>query len=281
MINFMKSAEIINTFNKRFEKVKRHYNKLFDDFELVHVHNFRLKMKKLRAFIRLINTNAPEDKNIKTSRKIKSFYNTTGNIRNLQLHQQRISQICDDMLLEKPLLYLQFLNDEENILKKKGVQIADKISCYHFRKKIVDLVPDQLNTKLVQAFVIKKKHILIELILLLDYSDEALHEIRKVLKDLLYDWKYIHFYLSATLPAYFTNKKNTEVFTDKLGEFHDLCIALHYFKPVYIAKINDEKEKDILLTLKWKLEASKKKMKEEMSTLLNYIKKKMEKENVR
>ncbi len=277
----MKSAEIIKAFYKRLKKVKNQYDKLFEDFELEDIHVFRLKMKKLRAFIRLINTEMPEDKKIKIGREIISFYNTTGNIRNLQLHQQRVGQICDDMLLEKPLLYLQILHDEENILKKKGVQIADKISYDHFRKKFVDLVPDQLNTELVQAFVIKKKYILIELLFLLNYSDKALHEIRKVLKDLLYDWKYISSYLPAALPAYFTNKKNTEVFTDKLGEFHDLCIALYFFEPVYMAKINDEKEKAILLTVKRKLEGNRGKMKEEMSTLLNHVKQKMKKGYVR
>jgi CHAD domain-containing protein len=71
-------------------------------------------MKKLRAVIRLINTNISEKKKIKIDRKIKSVYNKTGNIRNLQLHQQRVSHLCDEMLLEKPVLYLQLLHDVEN-----------------------------------------------------------------------------------------------------------------------------------------------------------------------
>ena len=269
---YMKSDEIINVFDKRFKKVKKHYNKSFEDFEIEEIHGFRLEMKKLRTFIRLINTSIPEEKKIKIGGKIKSFYNTTGNIRNFQLHQQRVSHICDDMLLEKPVLYLQLLHNEESMLKKKAGQIADKISYNHFRKKIVDLVPDKLNTESVRAFIIQKKHTLLELILLLDYSDEALHEIRKVLKDLLYDWKYISSYVPAALPAYFTTKKNIEVFADKLGEFYDLCIALYFFKPVYIDKIADEKEKKILLTLRQKLELTKGEMKEEISALLNHIK---------
>jgi CHAD domain-containing protein len=276
----MKSEEIISALDKRFKKVEKHYNKSFEDFELEEIHGFRLEMKKLRAFIRLINTNLPEDKKIKTRGKIKSFYNTTGNIRNLQLHQQRVSHICDGMLLEKPVLYLQLLHNEENMLKKNGVRIADKISYNHFRKKIIDLVPDKLKATSVQAFVIQKQHTLLELIFLLDYSDGALHLIRKVLKDLLYDWKYIRSYVPAALPAYFTNKKNIEVFTDKLGEFHDLCIALYFFKPVYIDKNADEKEKKILLTLRQKLEETKGEMKEEISTLLNHVKQEMEKEDI-
>ena len=277
---YMKSGEIINVFDKKFKKVKKHYNKLLEDFEIEEIHGFRLEMKKLRGFIRLINTNIPEEKKIKILGKIKSFYNTAGNIRNLQLHQQRVSHICDDMLLEKPVLYLQLLHDVENKQKKKAGRIADKISYNQFRKKIIDLVPDKLKAKSVKAFVIQKKHTLLELIFLLDYSDEALHEIRKVLKDLLYDWKYLSPYLPPALPAYFTNKKNIEVFTDKLGEFHDLCIALFFLKPVYIDEISDEEEKKILLTVKRKLEENKGEMKEEVNTLLNHVKQEMEKEDI-
>ena len=277
---YMKSDEIINVFDKRFKKVKKHYNKSFEDFEIEEIHGFRLEMKKLRAFIRLINTSIPEEKKIKIGGKIKSFYNTTGNIRNLQLHQQRVSLICDDMLLEKPVLYLQLLHNEESMLKKRAGRIADKISYNKFRKKIIDLVPNKLNTESVQAFVIQKQHTLLELIFLLNYSDEALHEIRKVLKDLLYGWKYISSYLPAALPAYFTNKKNIEVFADKLGGFHDLCIAIYFFKPVYIDKIADEEENKILLIVKRKLEETKGEMKEEINTFLNHVKQEMEKEDI-
>ncbi len=276
----MKSDEIISAFDKRFKKLKKHYNKSFEDFELDEIHGFRLEMKKLRAFIRLINTNIPEEKKIKIGGKIKSFYNKAGNIRNLQLHQPRVSHICDEILLEKPVLYLQLLHNEENKQKKKAGRIADKIPFNHFRKKIIDLGPDKLNTESVQAFVIQKQHTLLELIFLLDYSDEALHEIRKVLKDLLYDWKYIRSYVPDALPAYFTNKKNIEVFTEKLGEFHDLCIALYFFKPFYIDKIADEEENKILLSVKQKLEEIKGEMKEEINTLLNHVKQEMEKENI-
>ena len=184
------------------------------------------------------------------------------------------------MLLEKPVQYLQLLHDEENKQKKKAGRIADKISFNHFLKKIIDLVTDKLKAESVQAFVIQKQDRLLELIFFLDYSDEAMYETCKVLKDLLYDWKYISFYVPAALPACFINKKNIEVFADKLGEFHDLSIVLYFFITVYIDKITDEKEKMILLTVKRKLEETKCEMKEEINTLLNHVKQEMEKEDI-
>ena len=53
----MKSDQIISAIDKRFKKVKKYYNKLLEDFEIEQIHGFGLEMKKLRAFIRLINTN--------------------------------------------------------------------------------------------------------------------------------------------------------------------------------------------------------------------------------
>ena len=184
------------------------------------------------------------------------------------------------MLLEKPVQYLQLLHDEENKQKKKAGRIADKISFNHFLKKIIDLVTDKLKAESVQAFVIQKQDRLLELIFFLDYSDEAMYETRKVLKDLLYDWKYISFYVPAALPACFINKKNIEVFADKLGEFHDLSIVLYFFITVYIDKITDEKEKMILLTVKRKLEDAKGEMNEEINTLLKRVRQEMEKEDI-
>ena len=184
------------------------------------------------------------------------------------------------MLLEKPVQYLQLLHDEENKQKKKAGRIADKISFNHFLKKIIDLVTDKLKAESVQAFVIQKQDRLLELIFFLDYSDEAMYETCKVLKDLLYDWKYISFYVPAALPACFINKKNIEVFADKLGEFHDLSIVLYFFITVYIDKITDEKEKMILLTVKRKLEDAKGEMNEEINTLLKPVRQEMEKEDI-
>jgi CHAD domain-containing protein len=116
----MKSDEIISALYKIVKKLKKQYNNSFEYFKLEEIHGFRLEVKKLRAFIRLINTNIPEEKKIKIGGKIKSFYNTVGYIRNLQLHQKRVGHICDEMLLVKPVLYLQFLHNEESKQKEKA-----------------------------------------------------------------------------------------------------------------------------------------------------------------
>lgn len=275
MISCMKSSEIINYFDKKFKKTKYYYNRLLENFAIEDIHGYRLEMKKLRAFIRLLNSNIPEEKKIKIGRNTKLLYKTTGNIRNLQLHQLRVSKLCNEMLLEKPVPYLQRIHNEENKQKNKARQIAEKISFNHFQEKLIAFASDKLNIESMETFVIQKKRALLKLIFLVNYTDIALHEIRKVLKDLMYNWKCITSLVPTTLPAYFTNKKNIDLFTKKLGEFNDLCIAVRFLKHPYINKIVDEKEKNILLLVRMQLEDTRGEMKKEINTLLGHIKQEM------
>ena len=84
----MKAEKIIELLINNLKKTRRHYKKLLKDFELEEIHDFRLQIKKLRAFVRLVNTEVGKEKSIKINKEIKTFYHTTGRIRNVQLHKQ-------------------------------------------------------------------------------------------------------------------------------------------------------------------------------------------------
>ena len=275
----MKQKEIIKLFEKRFKKLRKHYNDLLQDFEGEKIHSFRLEMKKLRAFIRLVNISLPGKKAMKINKKIKTFYNATGNIRNLQLHQQRINHICNGLLLEKPACYLQALHAEEMAQKEKARQLAKKISFNDFKKKILDPIHNKLKAKPARAFIIQKKLALFELLSLQYYQDEALHDMRKTLKDLLYDWRYIDSFTALLLPASFAKEKNLESITTKLGDYHDLCTALYFFSPLYTGQIATKPERENLQTLKQQLEWRKEKMKKEACQLLFPLQPQMQKQS--
>ncbi len=275
----MKQSEIIKLFDKRFKKIRKHYGGLLEDFEVEEIHSFRLEMKKLRAFIRLVNISLPGKKTVKINKKIKSFYNTTGDIRNLQLHQQRINHICNGLLLTKPICYLQALHNEEMQQKQKARQLAKKISFDRFKEKILGSVHDKLKAKPARAFVIQKKLALFELLSLQYYHDEALHDIRKTLKDLLYDWTYIDSFTTLLLPPSFLKEKNIESITNKLGNYHDLCMALYFFNPMYTGQIINKPEKENLQALRQQLEWRKEEMKKEACQLLLSLNPEMQKQS--
>ena len=117
----MKINKIRSIFNNSLKKISKHYNNLLEDFELKVIHDFRLEIKKLRAFIRLVNTEVTKKKSIKIKQKIKTFYNTTGKIRNVQLHKQRIIQMCTSLSLVTPETYLELLNEKKRRKKRRRV----------------------------------------------------------------------------------------------------------------------------------------------------------------
>ena len=270
---FMKANKIINLFNNNLKKTCKHYNNLLEDFEAEEIHDFRLQIKKLRAFIRLVNTEVAKGKNIKFDKGLKTFYHTTGRIRNVQLHKQKIIQWCTTLSYGTPVTYLKLLNEEETREKNTARTEAEEISFAHFKKNLVGSVPEELTAPCLQYFTILKRNELLALLSLSIYDDETLHNLRKILKDILYNWDYIVPYLTSVLPTYFVQKENIEFLATKLGDFHDLCVSMCFLTPVYFDQIINEVETDNLMVINRKIEWEKYNLKEEIVLLFESIKK--------
>ena len=269
----MKANKIINLFNNSLKKTCRHYNNLLEDFEQAEIHYFRLQIKKLRALIRLVNTEVAKERSIKINKETKTFYHTTGRIRNLQLHKQKIIQCAITLSFDPPVTYLELLNEDEAREKKRARTEAEEISFSHFKKNLVGSVPQQLKAPSIQYFTILKRNELLALLSLSVYDDETLHNTRKILKDILYNWSYINPYLASVLPGYFVQKQNIESLANQLGDFHDLCVAQCFLTPVYIDQVIGKAEKDNLTVLKRRIDWEKYNLKEEMISLFESIKK--------
>lgn len=240
------------------------------------IHHFRVEMKKLRAFIRLTNLTTP-DQQKKIPKELKRFYNTCGNIRNLQLQQQRITNLASDLLMEAPDLYLQYLRDEEKLAKKKAHELAENISLKQFEKDLIDSSTGLIQ-EIKKVFVQRNKQRLSILFTLPFYYDEALHDIRKVVKDLMYNYKYVDQEINVELPPDLASLKNMETLTTSLGDFHDLCIALFLLSPMYLNQIPGLIDNELLSEFRSQLELRKEAMKKEIIQLFAPVKQQFEKE---
>jgi CHAD domain-containing protein len=272
----MKKDDIIDIYKNRFKKLSDIFQKVPEEFAMNDIHRFRVEMKKLRAFIRLTNLTTPEHQN-KIPKDLKKFYNTCGNIRNLQLQQQRINNLASDLLMEAPDLYLQYLHDEEKLAKKKAHELASSISLKQFEKELIDtatILPQEIKT----VFVQKSKQRLSILFTLPFYYDEALHDIRKAVKDLMYNYKYVDQEINVELPARLTRLKNMETLTTSLGDFHDLCIALFLMSPMYLGHLSGLTQKELLSEFRNQLQLRKEAMKNELVQTFLPIKQQFEKE---
>lgn len=260
----MTSSFVLSELDKLFKKLNKHYQNLLEDFESEEVHDFRVEIKKLRAFLRLININLPQENQLAISRKLKAFYNSVGQIRNLQLHQKQINLLCEELNFGKPFSYLQVLQEKENNQQKKIHHLSNKIALKHFRKKLEASIPEDFIIA-AKDFVLQKEINLHELLSLPELSDKTLHDIRKVLKDILYNYVFIEPYLRGF--GYFENEDSLKTFTDKLGDHQDFCVAIQL--------INNEdeskKEKDILNFLKQELYKRKAKIKIDIAQFLSEI----------
>jgi len=267
----MKSKKIIGIYESEIEKISGCYHILINDFDKDANHNFRTGIKKLRAFIRLVNTSQKDHPN-KIPGKIKKFYRLAGDARNLQLHEQRISALCKDLLIEKPSVYLDCLHDDEKNKRKETESLTHHISFKDFRRKLLNDVPEELTEENKNEFVKNNMVRVAQLLMLPVYYDETFHDVRKVIKDIMYNYDYLEDAISFILPYPLNDLKFMENLADVLGDFHDLSLALFFLNPIHIDGIEETNEAALLAELKKHLQLRKEDLKNELLHLFTPVK---------
>jgi len=267
----MKSEDIVEVYKLRFRKIKRHYESLLKGFKAGEIHHFRVEVKKLRAFMRLLNAGYTAHK-LKLPREIKSFYRMAGLLRNLQLYSAYISSLCEELSIARPLLYLQSLQEEERTMQLAMAQVAENLSWKDFQDELIDTTPPHLTGKTINAFVRTNKAKLEELFSLPVYYEDVLHSIRKILKDLMYNSKYITSALTVSLPNELRSLKTIEPLTIGLGDLFDLYGVLNLLNSEKVAAIADSNELAVIEDLKQRVQLRKDEKKEQVIESLTPIK---------
>lgn len=270
----MKANDIIEVYKTRFKKISKHYQNLLEDFDAKDIHHFRLEIKKLRAFIRLINSSATQHQ-CKIPGDVKSFYNLAGNIRNLQIHQQRMNALSKDLLFEAPHKYLLYLSEEEKLLHQQAREKAANLSFKNFESKLIDEAPGKLTGETINSFFKKNEMRLDEIISLSFIPDDGLHEVRKIMKDLMYNLNFT----KSTASSVLRELRFMDTMTSTLGDFHDLCVGLSLLNSVYVTRMTEEDETRILNEIRNQLQLRKDDMKTEIVELLKNARQKNESNN--
>ena len=251
---------------KRINKLKGYYGNVLEDFEMEEIHKFRLQIKKLRAFLRLINKARRGTKKIKVNKYFLDFYRTIGHIRNLQLHQKNVLEVCRNNNNELPKSYLECLHKQETETKQLVRNMASTISIHDLNQNIADALPLKIRRRSIAKFVADKKASLISLLLTLPYSDTDLHSVRKILKDYLYTWVIIKHSVATNFQLSRVKQKEIKMIGEELGNFQDCCLALSFFKPECIRSAG--KEVRTVRTLKFYFSRKKKLLKRKVTLLL-------------
>ncbi|HEU4633918.1 MAG TPA: CHAD domain-containing protein, partial [Flavisolibacter sp.] len=232
----MKPAEVLKI---QLKELGSAYRKLRKRFKEKDVHDFRLKIKRLRAFVILF---AYDKRNpSKIPNKLKVLYDCAGAIRNLQLQRKRILLTWGNTGEIRDGSYLKLLSAEEEQWRRKALQLNSPLK--KLRKNL--RVPGSIPDKAVRKFIHAKTARLWTLLRANDIGDKDLHLLRKILKVILYNWHYAGIYTGQNLPACWQHKKDVRLFTEVLGAFHDVCMALQFLN-TKMTEITDVEEVEAL-----------------------------------
>lgn len=116
---------------------------------------------------------------------------------------------------------------------------------------------------------------LASLLVLPIYYDETFHDIRKIIKDIMYNYDYLDEQIDLMVPSPLKDMNFMESLTETLGNFHDLSLALLFLSPPYLDETNEE-EKTTLYELKTHFQLRESNLENELLQLLTPIKFKLE-----
>src|SRR6516162_822833 len=102
----MKGKEINEIIEDKFKTLSKLSQKITRKFD---IHDFRVEVKKLRAFLRLLDIKKRNDEPI-IPKLLKTFYGYIGIIRNIQLYKHSLFKYITDHNIDKPEKYLTLLN---------------------------------------------------------------------------------------------------------------------------------------------------------------------------
>ena len=264
----MKKKEIVDVVEDRFKTLEKLRHKILEEFDADDIHDFRVEVKKLRAFLRLVNIKKKEDEPT-IPKLLKTFYGYIGIVRNIHLLRHHLFKHIADHSGEKPGAFLKLMRSDEDFWKKEAIELMTDNNFTDVKEKILKALPGKLEKPRIEKFIENK---LADLKKLLEdiRDDNQMHSIRKILKDILYTWRFIKRY--ADLPEVISGEDKLKSLTSALGDFMDRSFQIEFLQPSYLDKIKSKKEKSLLLNLEKQWHNEKDKLKEEFTPILNSLK---------
>ena len=99
------------------------------------IHEFRTEIKKLRAFLRLLNVEIDDDR-LKISKKMKTFYGYAGTIRNLQLQLKNMYAYTGNPQYTVSETYIEYLKKIIEKWKANAIEFMEpKNNFYNDEKR--------------------------------------------------------------------------------------------------------------------------------------------------
>lgn len=275
----MKSFEVIPVLKSRCAKMEAHSNNMLKDFGVEEIHQFRLNFKKLNAFLHLLNADKKNDGKISPGKSLHAFYHATGQLRNLQLHSEKVLQMCHQLHLATPHNYLQELVQKQNLVKSEIREMARQKSLHRICHKLIARTRRRLSEDAVKKFVSENKRKLSTILLAENNTNKNLHSLRKLLKKFLYLWPWLEPEMSSLSLNICIDKGVCNTLCDMLGNFQNLCVTIELLDNYRSDNHATGHEDTILLLLRQQAQNERETLKQELMVELQHcLQKKWEKD---
>jgi CHAD domain-containing protein len=234
----MKKSERIGILDKRCHRLQKHKEQLLAGFAAEANHDFRVEVKKLRAFLRLLRFSQPQAEGLHLPRSFHQFYQAVGEVRSMQIQKKWVEEICKELACSVPAGYMEVLARKEKEAIRSVKDKAKEISLPAIHDHLVKAVHGSWHKKDAEAFVRKKREKLVTYLASVTLTDEVLHNVRKLLKNLLYVWPWIEVEMVQAFPSRYFTKEACLSLAGKLGNFQDSCTVIALFSPPFLAGLS-------------------------------------------
>ena len=213
------------------------------------IHDFRVDIKKLRAFYRLLSLQTGETDVIKLPRKLKKMYSRLGKIRDLQQHKENVDTFFRNKGIDPPTHLLAQLKHQLKKRKTKKEIILPGKYFLRQEEKTSTQFPEQFGVETLQSFFRQKKEAIRLIIERGRFDDDELHAIRKSIKDMLYvSVIYTENLKSALALLFWQNNEagKMESLADDLGKHNDARNNLAWLQRTTTGYTGKDKKKILM-----------------------------------
>jgi CHAD domain-containing protein len=238
----MKKSELVRVLDKRCRNLQQHKAQLRFGLNAEANHDFRVEIKKLRAFLRLLQQTQACPPELHLPRSFHQFYKAVGDVRSLQLQRVWVQSICKELACPEPTGYMAVLASSEKKARKQVREKAKEISVPWLHQQLVKALPATLRKRDAENFVQQKRTQLAGYLAAASVTDAVLHDIRKLLKDLLYVWPWIDGVMAEAFPPLFLTKANCLRLAERLGSYQDCCVSISLFSTTFLAGLGPDEQ---------------------------------------
>jgi len=253
----MHTKALKHIITQRYTALKIAVRDIQKGFDKDAIHAFRVQVKKLRAFLRLLDLKLPG--------KIKMVYAAAGQIRDVQLQVKQIRKASGNSAA--PAEYLAVL--EEQLKKRKAAfeTVSKKNQFAGSKQKLFKKLPSKLPFESIGQFLHGEIAAILALINTGLKEDNDLHRTRKKIKDIIF----INEIYQEALEDHHGPKildppvvKKALALAKELGKFIDKWVALSLLKPGSLTAIGP-KERNQLKSISRRWEAQKQALRKSVS----------------